>query len=387
MTYMFQRPHYIEIDLPPEVKDNFPQYGVYAYGEGEYSIHLYKGQFNGIPVLFIPGNGGSHKQVRSLASVAYRKSLEDDGPDFHFNFFTVDINGELGALYGPVLQRQTAFVTIAIRRILQLYDEGGVGNSGSGGVGNSGNDGNGDGNSGNGDGNSGNESSGNGNSGNDGSGDGNSGNDGSDNGNSGNESSDNGNSGSESNGNGNSGNKSNRNGNTVNGTRPVVKPDSVILIGHSMGGMVGRAVYTHRDNNGTITPTMVPLIITQATPHTRPVIVLDQQLNDFYDKVNAYWIMERDYDLKDVVLVTVGGGRNDIQVPTTRANTPVADISTTTADVPYCWLTADHQAIVWCRQLVLATVRALFDVIDTNTNKLSTNRTRILDVFNYHLVK
>ncbi|KAK4316241.1 hypothetical protein Pmani_012576, partial [Petrolisthes manimaculis] len=408
MTYMFQRPHYIEIELPSDIKTRFPQYGLYVYGEGVYSIQLYKGVFKGIPVLFIPGNGGSHKQVRSLASVAYRKSLDEkeereekkssdlkekspdlkgkekspdlkgekggekspdlkgkdgekspdskgkgereespdsngdekspdlnydyESPDLHFNFFSVDINGELGALYGPVLERQTEFVTIAIRRILELYDDdNGIGNT----------DGSGD--------------------GNDGSGDGNSG----------------------------DGSGKNGIGNTVGKSK--VKPESVILIGHSMGGMggmVGRAVYSHRgggNNGSTITPTMVPLIITQATPHTRPVIVLDQHLDDFYDKVNAYWIMERDYELRDVVLVTVGGGRNDIQVPTTRTNTHLADISTTTADVPFCWLTADHQAIVWCRQLVLATVRGLFDVIDTNTNQLSTNRTKIVDVFKYHL--
>nr|XP_045620220.1 GPI inositol-deacylase-like isoform X1 [Procambarus clarkii] len=286
MTYMYQLPQFIPIKLPSQVVERFPYYGVYAYGEGSYSDSLKKGLYTGIPVLFIPGNSGSHKQVRSLASVAYRKSLDDE-KDFHFNFFTVDINEELAAFYGPVLEKQTEFIAIVVNRILELYTDA-----------------------------------------------------------------------------------------------PVI-PKSVILVGHSMGGMVARAVYTIN----TVSPSKVSLIITQATPHTRPVVVLDQYLEQFYEKVNTYWIMERSLDLKDVVLVSVGGGRNDVQVPTSHTITPLADVATVTSNVPSCWLTTDHQAIVWCRQLVLATVRALFDCIDQSTLSLTTDRKHIVDVFEYHLAK
>ncbi len=51
----------------------FPKYGLYVYGEGKAAAYLEKGKFSGIPVLFIPGNSGSYKQVRSLASVALRQ--------------------------------------------------------------------------------------------------------------------------------------------------------------------------------------------------------------------------------------------------------------------------------------------------------------------------
>lgn len=60
--------------------------------------------------------------VRSLASVAYRKAMDHE-TKFHFNFFAVNINEELGALYGPVLERQTEFVTFAIQHILKLYED------------------------------------------------------------------------------------------------------------------------------------------------------------------------------------------------------------------------------------------------------------------------
>lgn len=51
-------------------------------------------------------------------------------------------------------------------------------------------------------------------------------------------------------------------------------PQSVVLVGHSMGGVVARALYTlprfHTD--------LVSLIITQASPHVAPVLALDPYL-------------------------------------------------------------------------------------------------------------
>ncbi|KAG0712457.1 GPI inositol-deacylase [Chionoecetes opilio] len=120
MTYMYQRPYFIPIQLQAEVAQRFPLYGLYVYGEGDLTESLENKVYTGIPVLFVPGNGGSHKQVRSLASVAFRKSFED-GINFHFDFFAVDLNEELAALHGPVLETQTEFVAIAVKHILGLY--------------------------------------------------------------------------------------------------------------------------------------------------------------------------------------------------------------------------------------------------------------------------
>lgn len=51
-------------------------------------------------------------------------------------------------------------------------------------------------------------------------------------------------------------------------------PQSVVLVGHSMGGVVARALYTLPRFN----PQLVELIITQASPHLAPVLVLDPYL-------------------------------------------------------------------------------------------------------------
>ncbi|KAL4029773.1 hypothetical protein IC575_007995 [Cucumis melo] len=62
MTYMY--PTYIPISSPVGLSSE--KYGVYLYHEGwkkiDFKEHLKK--LNGVPVLFIPGNGGSYKQAR-----------------------------------------------------------------------------------------------------------------------------------------------------------------------------------------------------------------------------------------------------------------------------------------------------------------------------------
>lgn len=62
MTYMY--PTYIPISTPAGVSTE--RYGLYLYHEGwkkiDFMEHLKK--LSGIPVLFIPGNGGSYKQAR-----------------------------------------------------------------------------------------------------------------------------------------------------------------------------------------------------------------------------------------------------------------------------------------------------------------------------------
>ena len=69
-----------------------------------------------------------HK-VRSLASVALRKTLDDDNYEgkysrsIHFDYFAVDFGEELSAIYGGVLDDQSSFTALAVQKILQLYSD------------------------------------------------------------------------------------------------------------------------------------------------------------------------------------------------------------------------------------------------------------------------
>jgi hypothetical protein len=55
MTYMFEYPQYIEVKLPDEIHQEFPRYKLFVYSEGDLAQYLEQRQFEGIPVLFIPG--------------------------------------------------------------------------------------------------------------------------------------------------------------------------------------------------------------------------------------------------------------------------------------------------------------------------------------------
>ncbi|KAF4523660.1 hypothetical protein B566_EDAN006030 [Ephemera danica] len=279
MTYMFEYPQYVRIPLPENESLEFPKYSLYAYGEGQYTEQLRSMQFRGIPVLFIPGNSGSYRQVRSLASLALRKAKDSRAP-FHFNFFAADLNEEHSALFGGVLPEQTRFISKCIHHILQLYKHA----------------------------------------------------------------------------------KS--------------RPSTVLLFGHSMGGMVAKGVFLEPD----FIPGSVHTVLTLATPHTAPVVALDHYVASYYKRVNAFW--ERGDEKR--LLVSVGGGHRDLLVRS--GLTLQGNVSALSTAIPAVWVSADHLCILWCKQLVLSLARALFDSVDFHTKQINDDPTVLHRAFSYHLL-
>jgi glycosylphosphatidylinositol deacylase len=135
------------VSLPSDVVRKYPRYGLFAYGEGHTTGQVRQMKFTGIPVLFIPGNIGSHRQgkhkhlsnllysmnvenlpvrpnffppVRSLASVSLWKTVNSHTP-FHFDYFAVELNEEYSALFGGVLKEQRDFVHQCLYTILAHY--------------------------------------------------------------------------------------------------------------------------------------------------------------------------------------------------------------------------------------------------------------------------
>jgi len=74
--------------------------------------------------------------------------------------------------------------------------------------------------------------------------------------------------------------------------------------------MVARALFTIPRFDAS----SVHTIITQATPHRMPVIVLDPYLVEFYDLVNSYWLYNSTGRLDAVTMLSTGGGHRDVQV-------------------------------------------------------------------------
>uniref|UniRef100_A0A670YHF9 GPI inositol-deacylase n=1 Tax=Pseudonaja textilis TaxID=8673 RepID=A0A670YHF9_PSETE len=290
MTYMFDYPEYQRIKLPKKIFRRYPAYELYLYGEGISAEENRNLILTGIPILFLPGNAGSFKQVRSLGSIALRKA-EDMDFKYHFDVFSVNFNEELVALYGGSLQKQTRFVHECIKIILKLYKG------------------------------------------------------------------------------------------------HEFAPRSVAVVGHSMGGLVARALVILKH----FKPELINILITQATPHVAPVLPLDQYLADFYSTVNHNWI-QKAQEIKNLTTLSVAGGFRDYQVRSGLAFLPSSSsqncaLSVVSSAVPRVWASTDHLSIVWCKELNLVTVRAFFDLIDDNTKQITENPQRKNLVLNHHFLR
>ncbi|XP_075231360.1 GPI inositol-deacylase isoform X2 [Lycorma delicatula] len=276
MTFMFEYPQYVRISLPPNVTFRYKRYGLFAYSEGHFTEKTREMKFSGIPVLFIPGNSGSLKQVRSLASVSLRKALSSHS-SYHFNFFSVDLNEEYMGLFGGFLTEQTRFVLHSIQRIFQLYKYN--------------------------------------------------------------------------------------------------PPDSIVIIGHSMGGVIAKGLFLEPDFN----PDWVKLMYTLATPYT-PALLLDNMMANYYERLTLL------PPLTSATLVSVGGGVRDLLIRSDLIYTPDAAVSVLTTQIPDVWLSTDHLSITWCKQLILVITRSLFDCVDPVTKKISDDNVHREAVVNYHFL-
>uniref|UniRef100_A0A8C1CI38 GPI inositol-deacylase n=1 Tax=Cyprinus carpio carpio TaxID=630221 RepID=A0A8C1CI38_CYPCA len=164
-------------------------------------------------------------------------------------------------------------------------------------------------------------------------------------------------------------------------------PTGVVLVGHSMGGVVARALFALARFN----PRLVSLIITQASPHQAPVLSLDPYILEFYSRVRHRWATSAE-ELRNVSVLSVGGGYLDFQVRSglTALSCPIDDLnkmSVVATAVPRSWVSTDHISIVWCKELVLATVRAFFDLIEPETGQFTESPEKRMSVLNYHFFR
>lgn len=247
----------------------------------------------GVPVLFIPGNAGSYKQVRPLAAEAayhYHNVLRHDenairGGKRALDFFSVDFNEDITAFHGQTLLDQAEYLNDAISFILSLYH------------------------------------------------------------------------------------------NPSRSIRDSDLPDpsSVIIVGHSMGGMVARTMLTmpnYQSNS-------INTIVTLSAPHTRPPVSFDGDIVKTYKEVNDYWrhaysqTWAIDNPLWHVTLISIAGGGLDNVLPSDYASLAslVPDthgFTVFTASIPNVWTGMDHLAITWCDQFRKSVVRSLYDIIDVS---------------------
>ncbi|XP_037823045.1 GPI inositol-deacylase [Lucilia sericata] len=118
MTYMFGVPQFSKVTFDENKQYN--HYGLYYYYEGRLQKDVNNLVLNGAPVIFVPGNAGSYKQVRSLASVALRKGMDNER-GIHLDYFTINYEEQLSGLYGGYLENQKQFLRLSILAVQNLY--------------------------------------------------------------------------------------------------------------------------------------------------------------------------------------------------------------------------------------------------------------------------
>ncbi|KAI0967710.1 PGAP1-like protein-domain-containing protein [Xylaria arbuscula] len=286
----------------------------------KYSLYLYREQgidnrpkVRGIPVLFIPGNAGSYKQVRSIASESARYFHEALHSDVvaaksgvkALDFFTVDFNEDFTAFHGQTMLDQAEYVNEAIRYILSLYLDP---------------------------------------------------------------------------------QKSERDPN-------LPDPSSVIILGHSMGGIVARAAFVMPNFQAH----SINTILTMSAPHARAPVTFDPLIVQIYQDINDHW--RRSYSTKptvenslsQVTLVSIAGGGLDTVVPSDYASLEsivpeTHGFTVFTSTIPTVWTSMDHQAITWCDQFRKVIVKALYDVVDSRDKSQTKTRAERIQQFKKRLL-
>lgn len=259
-------------------------------------------------MLFIPGNAGSYKQVRSMAKEGARQWAElletnpviEESGRHKLDFFTVDFNEDITAFHGQTLLDQAEYLNDAVAYILSLYH--------------------------------------------------------------------------------------NARKSTLDSDLP--DPSSVIIVGHSMGGIVARTMLTMPNYQ----LNSVNTIITLSTPHARPPVSFDEQIVSTYTHINDYWRQSYSAEwapynpLFYTTLISIAGGSLDTVVPSDYAN--VASIlpetngfTVFTSSIPDVWVSIDHLAILWCNQLMRVLIGSLLDIVDVKRPGQTKSRPDRMRVF------
>lgn len=150
--------------------------------------------------------------------------------------------------------------------------------------------------------------------------------------------------------------------------------NGVILIGHSVGGFISKALLTvpSFDFNS------VPLLISLASPLTSPYLIFDDQMRELYDRTNRIWADEKTHN--NTITLSISGGITDHLVPMHSSMDPQYDLSLTTSSIKDVWLATDHVCITWCRELMHKLAQLLSALMDKKQTRLIDNKGSALSI-------
>ncbi|KAI9064870.1 GPI-inositol-deacylase [Trametes sanguinea] len=130
---------------------------------------------------------------------------------------------------------------------------------------------------------------------------------------------------------------------------------SIMVMGHSMGGVVATALLPHPN---------VSAIITMSTPHTLPPVRFDRRIDHIY--ASNLKTLASD----PTAILSLCGGATDLMIPSESCILPSlgGEASTVyrrtvfTSALEGCWTGVGHLAMVWCHQVRWRIARAALEI-------------------------
>jgi len=149
-------------------------------------------------------------------------------------------------------------------------------------------------------------------------------------------------------------------------------PDtSIVVMGHSMGGVVATSLLPSQD---------ISAIITVSTPHTLPPARFDNRIEDIYSTNHEHLASD------PTPIVSICGGAADTMVPSESCILPEPGAQGTfrktifSSGMEGCWTGVGHREMVWCHQARWQVARAALE-LSAAAPSTPLARARILDTW------
>ncbi|KAF9782201.1 PGAP1-like protein-domain-containing protein [Thelephora terrestris] len=146
---------------------------------------------------------------------------------------------------------------------------------------------------------------------------------------------------------------------------------SIVVMGHSMGGVVATSLLPSPD---------ISAIITMSTPHTLPPARFDNRIEGIYSNNHQHLVAD------PTPIVSICGGATDMMVPSESCILPQPSAQNVfrktifSSGMERCWTGIGHREMVWCHQARWQVARAALELSAT-VPSTPLARARILDTW------
>jgi GPI inositol-deacylase len=160
-------------------------------------------------------------------------------------------------------------------------------------------------------------------------------------------------------------------------------PESVVIVAHSMGGVVARAAellpnYKRRS---------IQHVVSLGTPYEKPPFPFDSDAQDVYARIAAATTSV----LPSTVYISISGGHKDTTIHASLSRTdsvvPTSHgLALLSTKLPSVGVTVDHLCLVWCHQLLHRVASSIDAVVDHETRTLIKDEEKRMELARAHLL-